>query len=64
MAGTTLARNTSDKVVAGVCSGIARWIGVSPIVIRAAFVLSIILPGPQVIFYLVLWLVLPADGAA
>lgn len=59
-----LARDTSNNVIAGVCSGIARWLGMPPTVIRAAFVLSIILPGPQVIFYLILWLVLPADDAA
>jgi len=48
MANNTLARNTSNKVIAGVCSGIARRLGLSPTVVRAVFVVSIVLPGPQV----------------
>ena len=61
MASTTLARDTSNKMIAGVCSGIARRLGLSPTVVRAAFVISIVLPGPQVLLYLILWLLLPAD---
>ncbi|MBA3295082.1 MAG: PspC domain-containing protein [Geodermatophilaceae bacterium] len=64
MANNTLARNTSNKVIAGVCSGIARRLGLSPTVVRAVFVVSIVLPGPQVFLYLILWLLLPADRMA
>ncbi len=56
-----LARNTSNKVIAGVCSGIARRLGVSPTLVRVAFLVSIVLPGPQVFLYLVLWVLLPPD---
>ncbi|MGI8720886.1 MAG: PspC domain-containing protein [Geodermatophilaceae bacterium] len=61
MASNTLARNSSNKVIAGVCSGIARRLGLSPTVVRVAFVVSIVLPGPQILLYLILWLILPAD---
>jgi len=61
MASTTLARDTSNQVIAGVCSGIARRMGWSPTLVRVAFVVSIILPGPQVFLYLLLWMLLPAD---
>lgn len=53
------ARDTQHKVVAGVCSGLARRFGLSRTLVRVAFVLSCILPGPQFIAYLVLWLVMP-----
>ncbi|MGK5111055.1 PspC domain-containing protein [Geodermatophilus sp. CPCC 205506] len=56
-----LRRDTSNKVIAGVCSGIARRYGLSVGGLRLAFVLSCILPGPQFIAYLVLWVVMPAD---
>ncbi|MDQ4039546.1 MAG: PspC domain-containing protein [Actinomycetota bacterium] len=62
MASTRLARDTNHKMIAGVCSGIARRLGLSPTVVRAAFVVSIILPGPQVFLYLLLWVLLPADS--
>ena len=54
-----LARDTQHKVIAGVCSGLARRLGLSRTAVRVAFVLSCILPGPQFIAYLALWLVMP-----
>ena len=56
-----LTRDTRHKVVAGVCSGLARQFGLSRTGLRVAFVVSCILPGPQFIAYLVLWVVMPAD---
>lgn len=61
MASATLARDTGNQMIAGVCSGIARRLGLPPTLVRAAFVISIVLPGPQVLLYLILWMLLPAD---
>lgn len=54
-----LMRNTSDRWIAGVCSGLADYFGVDATLVRILFVASILLPGPQVLLYLVLWLVIP-----
>ena len=56
-----LTRDTRHKVIAGVCSGLARRFGLSRTGLRVAFVVSCILPGPQFIAYLLLWVVMPAD---
>ena len=56
-----LTRDTRHKVIAGVCSGLARRFGLSRTGLRLAFVVSCVLPGPQFIAYLVLWVVMPAD---
>ena len=56
-----LTRDTRHKVVAGVCSGLARRFGLSRSGLRLAFVVSCVLPGPQFIAYIVLWMVMPAD---
>ena len=56
-----LRRDTSHRVIGGVCAGIARRYGISRSGLRLAFVLSCILPGPQVIAYLLLWIVIPKD---
>jgi phage shock protein PspC (stress-responsive transcriptional regulator) len=56
-----LRRDTRNKVIAGVCAGIARRYGLSPTGLRLAFVLSCVLPGPQFIAYLLLWIVIPKD---
>jgi phage shock protein PspC (stress-responsive transcriptional regulator) len=56
-----LRRDTQHKVIAGVCAGIARRYGLSPTGLRLAFVLSCVLPGPQFVAYLLLWIVIPKD---
>jgi phage shock protein PspC (stress-responsive transcriptional regulator) len=58
---TALARPRSGKIIAGVCAGLARRFGVSPTLVRALFVISIVLPGPQVLLYLALWLLMPVE---
>ena len=56
-----LRRDTQHAVIGGVCAGIARRYGISRRGLRLAFVLSCVLPGPQFIAYLLLWLLIPAD---
>jgi phage shock protein PspC (stress-responsive transcriptional regulator) len=58
-----LTRDTQHKVIAGVCAGLARRYGLSRTGLRVAFVVSCVLPGPQFIAYLVLWVLMPADDA-
>ncbi|MCM6776155.1 PspC domain-containing protein [Nocardia sp. CDC159] len=52
-------RSQQNKWIAGVCGGIAQYFGWNANVVRLLFVLSCLLPGPQFIVYLVLWLVMP-----
>ncbi|MFF0452386.1 PspC domain-containing protein [Nocardia africana] len=54
-----LTRSTSDKWIGGVCGGLAEYFGWNANLIRLLFVLSCLLPGPQFIVYLVLWLIIP-----
>lgn len=56
-----LTRDTHHKVVAGVCSGLARRFGLSRNGLRVAAVVSCVLPGPQFLAYLVSWALMPAD---
>ncbi|AVM01247.1 PspC domain-containing protein [Gordonia iterans] len=56
-----LTRSSSDKMLGGVCGGLARYFGVDATWVRIAFVASILLPGPQVLLYLLLWLIIPKD---
>jgi phage shock protein PspC (stress-responsive transcriptional regulator) len=56
-----LRRDSRNKVIAGVCAGIARRYGLSTGGLRLAFVLSCVLPGPQFIAYILLWVLIPAD---
>jgi phage shock protein PspC (stress-responsive transcriptional regulator) len=56
-----LTRDSRHKVIAGVCAGIARRYGLSRNGLRLAFVVSCVLPGPQFVAYLLLWVIMPAD---
>jgi len=57
-----LTRPRDDRWVAGVCSGLARRFGISSGMMRLIFVLSCLLPGPQFIVYIVLWVLMPDEG--
>jgi phage shock protein PspC (stress-responsive transcriptional regulator) len=56
-----LTRDTRNAVLGGVCAGIARRYGLSTTTLRVAFVVSCVLPGPQFLAYVLLWVILPAD---
>jgi phage shock protein PspC (stress-responsive transcriptional regulator) len=59
---TALVRPTSDRMIAGVCSGLARRFGLSPNVVRLIFVLSMLLPGPQILIYIGGWILIPNES--
>jgi len=48
-------------MIAGVCAGLARRFGWSTGMVRLLFVLSCLLPGPQILIYLVLWVLMPSE---
>jgi phage shock protein PspC (stress-responsive transcriptional regulator) len=54
-------RRSKDRIIAGVCGGIAEWLGWSADKVRVLYVIVSILSAgfPGIIVYLVLWLVMP-----
>lgn len=56
-----LRRPRNDRVIAGVCSALGRRFGISPNLVRIAFVVSLLLPGPQILIYLIAWVVIPPE---
>lgn len=56
-----LQRPRSGRVVAGVFAGLANRFGWNATLLRVLFVLSFFLPGPQLIFYFVAWIVIPNE---
>ncbi|PHV65793.1 PspC domain-containing protein [Williamsia muralis] len=57
-----LVRVSEGRMLGGVCTGIARRYGWDVNAVRVAFVVSCLLPGPQLVVYLALWLVMPMQG--
>jgi phage shock protein PspC (stress-responsive transcriptional regulator) len=58
-----LVRASSGRVLGGVLAGLSRRFGISVTVLRVAFVVSIILPGPQFLAYVALWILMPSEGS-
>jgi phage shock protein PspC (stress-responsive transcriptional regulator) len=58
-----LRRSSSDRMLAGVCGGLAQWLGWNSTTVRLLYVvvsiLSVAFPG--IIVYLILWLAMPSD---
>ena len=61
MATKKLVRPRKGRWIAGVCAGIADRYGVSRFGVRALFVVSVVLPGPQFLVYIALWVFIPSD---
>ena len=59
----TLYRPRDNRVIAGVCSGIARRFGIDPTIVRILFVASLLLPGPQILIYLAAWILMPDQSS-
>jgi len=56
-----LTRPASGKLLGGVCAGLARRFGIPKLAVRLGFVVSILLPGPQILAYAALWVLMPPD---
>jgi phage shock protein C len=51
-------------MIGGVCAGIARRFGWNPTTVRIVAVASILIPGPQVLAYLICWIFIPNERQA
>lgn len=58
---STLVRPRSNRMIAGVCAAIGRRFGISVSLVRILFVVSCLLPGPQILIYLAGWLLIPNE---
>lgn len=54
-----LLRSTTNRMLGGVCAGIAEYYQLDPTLVRVAFVLLALLGGPGILLYLILLLVIP-----
>jgi phage shock protein C len=52
-------RSRKHRIIAGVCGGIAEKYNISPTTVRFLALLSCLLPGPQFIIYIVMWIIIP-----
>jgi phage shock protein C len=58
-----LRRSSEDKVLAGVCGGLGRYLGIDPVLLRIAAVVLALANGLGVIAYVIAWIVIPEERA-
>lgn len=58
-----LYRSATDKVVGGVCGGLAAYFRIDPVIVRLAFVVFALAGGASVLLYIVLWIAVPLGDA-
>jgi phage shock protein PspC (stress-responsive transcriptional regulator) len=58
-------RVRQGKLIAGVCGGIAKWLGWDPTLVRIGYVVLTVLSAgfPGVLIYILLWIVMPQAPA-
>jgi phage shock protein C len=54
-------RSRSERVLAGVCGGVGRYLGVDPVLLRIAFIILALANGLGVIAYVVCWVAIPEE---
>jgi phage shock protein C len=60
-----LRRSRRHRMIAGVCGGIAEWLGWSPTVVRVLYILVSVLSAafPGILVYIILWILMPKAEA-
>ena len=56
-----LVRPRDDRVIAGVCAGLAQRFNLSATLVRVIFFLLLILPPAAIVPYIVLWILIPSE---
>ena len=59
-----LTRSRSDRKIAGVCAGIARFLNIDVTLVRIVLVMAVCLGGMGILPYLLAWIVIPEESDA
>ena len=57
-----LKRSNVDKMLAGVCGGLAKYFDLDTTLIRLAFAFAAIFAGSGILIYLVMWIIVPKEN--
>ena len=61
---TKFVRPQQGRILAGVCAAIAARFGWNPTLVRVLWILLSFIPGPLWVLYVLLWILIPAEGSA
>lgn len=58
-----LYRSTSNRMIAGVCAGIAEYFNIDPTIVRLAWAVFCILGGSGILAYIIAAIIIPEENA-
>jgi phage shock protein C len=61
--GKRLYRSETDRMIGGVCGGLAEYFSFDPTIVRLAFVLLSVWGGGGVLAYLIAWVIIPTESS-
>lgn len=56
-----LTKSSNNRMIAGVCAGVANYFDIDPTVVRIAWAFLVVLFGSGILLYLICWLLMPSD---
>ncbi|MFB3910270.1 MAG: PspC domain-containing protein [Candidatus Eisenbacteria bacterium] len=59
--GKRLYRSRTDRLIGGVCGGMAEYLGIDPVLVRVLWVVLALSFGAGILAYVLLWLVTPEE---
>lgn len=54
-----LYRSKKDKMLAGVCAGIAEYFDIDPVIVRLIWICAVLFGGTGVLAYIIAWIIIP-----
>jgi len=64
MSEARLTRSDTDKMIAGICGGLAAYLGIDSVLVRALFSFLVLASGIGIPIYLILWFIMPREESA
>jgi len=56
-----LRRSSSDRMIAGVCGGLGKYLDVDPVIIRLLWAVAIFIYGTGLLAYIIAWVIIPEE---
>jgi phage shock protein PspC (stress-responsive transcriptional regulator) len=56
-----LKRSKSDKIIGGVCGGVANYLNTDPVIVRIIWVLLCFAAGLGILLYIICWIIMPLE---
>ena len=57
-----LERSSQNKMIGGVCAGLANYMNLDPTIVRIGFLVALLVFGLGPLLYIILWVVMPVSA--